>query len=269
MSLSSFVVSVTSIAPETAQLTVVALVALSGAIAFSRVQPAVTRTSLAGLIPWVVVGATVYAGAQGNDVEAVALSPPWVYVVVGGFAALVWVVATIGTTANRNAALVLGTTGTVVALVSSVAVSVAVGRQIRPWWSILSLVAAVGTAGIVWVALVKTAPSLGRSGWLGPFAVFGQTFDGVTTLVGVDVLGFTERVTLSRLVLEFAAVLPSAETLGVGWFFLAVKIAVVSGVLLLASAWEDGDRTADVFMWVVGSVGLGPAVHNAVLYALS
>lgn len=254
----------TATATAGVQLLAVGLVAVFGVAALSRVRPAVSRTSLAALVPWVVTGATVYAGAQSAGLGSLVFSPPWVYVAVGGISALVWAVATV----IGRESTVLGGVGVAGAFVSG-AVFESVTGPVRLQWPLLSLAAATILTVAVWTAFVRGVPELEQVGWLGPFALFGQTFDGVTTLVGVDVLGFPERVTLSRWVLELAAGLPTADVFGVGWLFLAVKIAIVSVVLRLAGAWEDDERSRNVFLWIVGVVGLGPAVHNFVLYSLS
>lgn len=246
------------------QLVVVGLVAVLGGAVLSRVRPTVTSTSLAALVPWVVTGATVYAGAQSAGIEGPIFSPPWVYVVVGGFSALVWAG---GVVSGRESTILAGV-GVTVALLSGVVAESAAGPA-RLRWPILSLAGATLLTAVVWMAVGRGVPGLERTGWLGPFALFGQTFDGVTTLVGVDVLGFSERVTLSRWILELAAGLPTAEVLGTGWLFLVVKISLASVVLRLAAAWEDDERSRNAFVWVVGVVGLGPAVHNVILHALS
>jgi uncharacterized membrane protein len=94
--------------------------------------------------------------------------------------------------------------------------------------------------------------------------------DGVTTAVGVDLLGFGERTPLSALILEAAAALPTAATLGTGWLFVLVKLTVAAvAVAAVAPTVAETDREGYALLAVVVAVGLGPGVHNALLFAVA
>nr|NIS28553.1 DUF63 domain-containing protein [Actinomycetota bacterium]NIU64024.1 DUF63 domain-containing protein [Actinomycetota bacterium]NIW25823.1 DUF63 domain-containing protein [Actinomycetota bacterium]NIX20692.1 DUF63 domain-containing protein [Actinomycetota bacterium] len=65
-----------------------------------------------------------------------------------------------------------------------------------------------------------------------------------------------------------AGALPTAELLGVGWLFVAVKLGVAGAVVwLFADFVEDDPRQGYLLLAVVAAVGLGPGVHNLLLYA--
>lgn len=134
-------------------------------------------------------------------------------------------------------------------------------------WPVAVLVATVLTTGGVWAFLRSYRPSVAATGWSGAFVVFGQTLDALSTLVGIDVLSFTERVPASRAVLEFAGTLPVASVLGRGWLFVLVKLALaVALVALVRPELEDSPARARALLVVAGGVGLVPGVSNLVRF---
>ena len=108
------------------------------------------------------------------------------------------------------------------------------------------------------------------AGGVGALAVVAHALDGVSTAVGVDVLGFGERTPLSRVIIETAAALPTAEVLGAGWLFVVVKLAVACVVVvLLADLVEEDPREGSLLLGFVAAVGLGPGAHNLLLFAIA
>jgi len=101
-------------------------------------------------------------------------------------------------------------------------------------------------------------------------ALFGRVLDGVTTTVDVDVLGFGERVPLSRAILHFASVLPTAESVGVGWLSVLLKVALAT-LLVRYLATEAGEHPVQACLLLAfrAAAGLGPGIHNVVSYATS
>jgi len=88
--------------------------------------------------------------------------------------------------------------------------------------------------------------------------------------VGVDVLGFGERTPASRLIIEFADRLPTAEALGSGWLFVVVKLVLVGGVVVLFADYiEDEPTEGYLLLGFIAAVGLGPGVHNLLLFAVT
>jgi uncharacterized membrane protein len=100
--------------------------------------------------------------------------------------------------------------------------------------------------------------------------LFGHGLDGVSTAIGVDILGFGERTPASRVILDIAAELPTADTLGVGWLFLVVKLGVAAAVVaLFVELVEEDPRQGYLLLALVAALGLGPGVHNLLLYAVA
>lgn len=131
------------------------------------------------------------------------------------------------------------------------------------------LVATLLTSGVVWHLLRRYRPSLTAAGPLGAFVVFGQTLDALSTLVGIDVLAFTERVPASRAIIEFTAGLPVASVLGSGWLFALVKLALaVALVALVRPELDDSPVQARVLLAVAGVVGFVPGASNLLRFLI-
>jgi uncharacterized membrane protein len=128
-------------------------------------------------------------------------------------------------------------------------------------------------------AAVATAAVLGVLRWLdrgratglvGLLAVFGHALDGVSTAVGYDHLGFGEQTPLSRVLIEVGADLPAPALLGDAWLFVLVKLLVAAAVVVLFDDYvrEDPGEGFPI-LGFVAAVGLGPGVHNVVLFAIA
>ncbi|ELY58846.1 hypothetical protein C493_06157 [Natronolimnohabitans innermongolicus JCM 12255] len=97
--------------------------------------------------------------------------------------------------------------------------------------------------------------------------VFGHTVDGVSTAIGYDVLGAGEEVPLSRLILEAGESLPTAEYIGGGWLFILVKVGLALVILGLFKEYvEERPRQARTLLAGVAALGLGPGIHNVLLF---
>lgn len=135
----------------------------------------------------------------------------------------------------------------------------------------LCVVGVIGVAVLAtvacWVALESLLPSLsGHVGVFGVIAVFGQMFDGITTIVAIDVFSFTEQVFLSRQIMLVADSLPTAPYLGVGWALLVVKLVVLGGVLALLAREPPADVWVErATLLLVAIVGVVPGMNNLVL----
>jgi len=70
--------------------------------------------------------------------------------------------------------------------------------------------------------------------------------------------------------MAFADWLPTAETLGSGWLFVVVKLAVAGGVVVLFADYIDEVPTEGLLLLgFIAAVGLGPGVHNLLLFAVT
>ena len=242
------------------------------AVALRRQAPAVAEATVLALVPWMAAGSALHA-LYVIDAAPVSVRPllgaPAVY--VSTFVALgaVWAAADRRATDPGTVARWIGLVGAVAFGLAAVAVLVA-GGELGLVWPLVGLVVATLVTAIGWLALVRVAPTAAATGRVGVLVLGAHALDGVSTAVGVDVLGFGERTPASRFVLDVAAGLPTAETLGVGWLFVLVKLAVAGAVLVLfVDFLEEEPRQAYLLLAVVAAVGLGPGVHNLLLYAVA
>lgn len=230
--------------------------------ALYRRRPPVTDRTVLGLVPWILVGAALHVLYQ------LGLAPPTLrplfgtpsvylttFVVAGG----VWLLA------DERAAPALAGSGSVVFL--AVVGIVVATRPITPGWPVVGLVLSGGLAAGAWVALRRLRPLVAHTGRTGALVLFAHTVDGVSTAIGVDVLGFGERTPASRFVLELAGTLPTADLVGVGWLFVLVKVCVAALVVwLFADFVRDDPRQGRLLLVLIAALGLGPGIHNLLLY---
>jgi len=134
-------------------------------------------------------------------------------------------------------------------------------------WPAVSLTVSVLLTGVLWAGSRQWLPdATSAAGLPGGFVLFGQTLDGVTTIIGVDLLGFTEQVPLSRLVLSLAGRLPTAEIVGVGWALFVLKIGLAVGLIVVVAPESDGrDGWEQLALVVAGVAGLVPGINNLLL----
>ena len=234
--------------------------------------PAVTERRVVALSPWMAVGSAFHVlyvlGALPDPIRPFAGTPA-VYVSVAAVAGVVWLLAD---AADLPMDATLAATGTLCLLFAAgwvLAVGVAQG-SFAPTVPAVGLAAAAVVAAAAWVVLRRAAPEVTITGGAGALAVFGHALDGVSTAVGVDLLGFGERSPVSRLILDVGAALPTAEYAGAGWLFVVVKL-VVAGVVVAALAdyvREDPDA-GYLLLGLVTAVGLGPGVHNLLLFTVA
>ena len=126
----------------------------------------------------------------------------------------------------------------------------------------------VAAAGFIALALVYTE-AVAQTGRVGAFVVFAHTLDGVSTAVGVDVLGAGEQTPLPRLIMEFAATLPTAQY-SVGWLFVLTKVLLaVLIVAVFADYVKEAPSRARAFLALLAAVGFGPGVFNLLVFLVS
>jgi uncharacterized membrane protein len=233
-------------------------------------RPEITATTVLGLAPWMVAGAALHAlfqlGAAPEPVVPL-LGTPAVYFATFVPAGLVWVLAV--RTRPERVPRTLAVAGTAVALPAAIAVLASAGR-VRPGLSLASVVIAVVLTGGCWAGLARVSPeAVTTTGSAGLLVVFAHALDGASTAVGVDLLGAGERTPLSAAILEFAGTLPTAGSLGVGWLFVLVKLALaVAVVQLFAGYVREAPSRAYLFLTVIVAVGLGPGAQNVLLFAV-
>jgi uncharacterized membrane protein len=251
----------------------VALAVGSGAVAalLASRRPAVTQRVVAAFAPWMVAGAALHALYQREavpDIVAPLAGAPAVYVTTFALAGACWLVLSLP---DSDVPARLATAGAAAALVPSVLVlrtGVRAGT-FSPVVPLAALVVTVLLAGAVYAGMARVRPTpIDRAGLLGVLVVFGHTLDGVSTAVGVDLLGTGERSPLPRAIMDFAGDLPTAPLIGEGWLFVLVKLGVAVAVLVLFSDFVEEDPLwGNAALGVVAAVGLGPGAHNLLLFA--
>jgi len=251
----------------------IALAVAGGAVValLSARRPPVTQRVVAAFAPWMVAGAALHALYQREAVPTVVApltSAPAVYVTTFALAGACWLALSRSDDAVPRR---LATAGAVAALVPSVLVlrTGLTAGTFSPVVPLAALLVASVLAGGVYAAMARFRPvPVDRTGILGVLVVFGHLLDGVSTAVGVDLLGTGERSPLPRAIMDFAAELPTAPVIGDGWLFVLVKLGVAVVVVdLFGDFVEDDPLWGNAALGVVAAVGLGPGAHNLLLFA--
>lgn len=224
------------------------------------------------LVPWIVTGSALHVLYVLDAVPgpvAPLFGTPAVYGTVAAVAGAVW----LGVDAlDRSTPRSLGVVGLAVGTGAVLAVG-AVGLDrgtLRVLPSLSAIVIAVVLTAVAWRLLETVRPTVAEVGWVGVLALGAHALDGVSTAVGVDWLGFGERTPLSRAIIEFGYALPTADAVGGGWLFVLVKVAVAcAAVALFADYVREEPGEAYLLLGFVAAVGLGPGVHNLLLFAVA
>jgi uncharacterized membrane protein len=255
--------------PPLPYLAVVAAAVLAVGAALRRERPAVDSPTVLAFAPWMVLGSALYVCFQLQvypDSIAPLFGSPIVYASTFAAAGATWLAA-------RRTARPLRALAAVGSLLALLPIAAALqqgheaGSLTFPW-PLAAVAAAVVLAGVTWAVLREIRPADAAAvGWAGALAVFGHALDATSTAVGVDVLGYGEQTPLSAAIMHFAGTLPTEPILGVGWLFVLVKLALAGGVVaLLADYVREVPGEGYLLLAVVAAVGLGPGVHNVVLF---
>jgi len=256
--------------PPLPHLLVVLFAAGGVAAALRSRRPRVTGRHVLALVPWMALGSAahvLYVVDALPPVLAPIAGSPTVYLTVGSLAGGAWLAADAArpdrvaeTLAAAGALLVVP----VVAVAAETGLSTEGAR-----WSAVAFALTLPIAGAAWVGLTRLRPEAAVTGGVGALAVFGHALDGVSTAVGTVQLGFGERTPLSRVLLELGGI-PPVPILGEGWLFLLVKLAVATAVVWLFAAYvRETPREGFLLLGFVAAMGLGPAVHNLVLFSVA
>jgi len=257
--------------PPLAYLLGVVFAAPAVTVSFRRRSPAITGMHVLALAPWMALGAAAHVLFVVDGLPAL-LAPlggsPTVYLTTATLAGGVWLTASAAIADPKRVPQALAAVGTL----GFVAALVAVGAQGVPGagarWAGLSVAIAVPFALVAWSVLAAVRPAVASIRRVGQLVVFGHALDGISTAVGVTQLGFGERSPLSRIILELGV--PSMPVLGEAWLFVLVKLAVSGGVVsLFAPTVREAPREGFLLVAFVAAVGLGPAVHNLLLFSVS
>lgn len=238
-----------------------------------RADPPVTSRTVLALTPWMGLGGGLHVVQVLGIVPAWAvplLGTPAVYISTAILAGIVWLGAL---ERPDHSDAILGIAGAVG--LGSVTVVVIIDGVLRevlsPFWPLVAVVLALLSAGALWVGLATLSREVALVGsWSGLAVLFGHALDGISTAIGVDVLAAGERSPLPRAIIEIAARLPTAELIGVGWLFVLVKLVVAGAIVWLFVPFaREAPRQGHLLLALLAAVGLGPGVHNLLLFMVS
>ncbi|WP_331233783.1 DUF63 family protein [Natronorarus salvus] len=237
---------------------------------FTR-RPTVGEATVVAFAPWMAAGAglhVLYVTDLAPPVFSPLLGTPAVYVSTFALAGAIWLVASEIFSDRERTDRVLGATGLLAALA---AVSTVLGAGLGgldPFWPAVAAIGSVALTAATWVAVRRGLPMVAETtGLVGLLVVFGHVLDGVSTAVGVDLLGAGERSPIPLAIMEFAEGL--APALGGGWLFVLVKLALAVGLTwLFVDYVEEAPAEGYLLLGLVAAVGLGPGVHNLLLFTL-
>jgi uncharacterized membrane protein len=235
----------------------------------------VSDGTILAFMPWVAIaGALTVVGKTLRVPETVTpfLTSPLVYLTTFVVAGAVWLAVTRRSRPDSMWSVdeLLALSGVfLLAPVVGAAVTVDI-ESLHPFWPLIAVLVSLPLTWLVWEFLRLSAPEAAvRTGWLGVAVVFGHALDGMTTLIGIDLMGFSEQTPLPRSILEYAATLPTAELIGVGWLFLLVKLLVaVAIVRIVGVGLSDRPLNDYLMLGLTAAAGLGPGFHNVFLYTI-
>lgn len=262
--------------PPLPVLTVVLVATLGIGYWLYRTGVAVTDRTILSFAPWIMVGSASYVCYQ-IGVWPAAIAPffgsPIVYLTTFAIAGALWLVAM---RTDDEYRVLAG--GGFVALSIPIALALRYGTEngdLTLLWPLVGLVAGILLTGVTWWALARVRPTVVETtAGVGGLAILGHALDATSTTVGVDILGFGEQTPLSAAVMHAAAigqeVVFGGVPLGVGWLFVLVKLLVAAGVVtLLADLVREDPTEGRLLLGFVAAVGLGPGVHNVLLFIVA
>ncbi|MFC4543983.1 DUF63 family protein [Halosolutus amylolyticus] len=254
------------------------LVVLGGVVTLLwTVDPPVTDLTVLAFAPWMMFGSTLHVLYQIDaypDGIAVLFTTPSVYLVTATLAGGIWLLGSFLYAAGlqRSIARFVGVTGTAffVAFATFAVVSRWGEGVLDPFWPVIAVVVTGIVTAIAWLALSLWFTEVAAvTSITGALVVFSHTLDGVSTAIGYDVLGTAETVPLSRLLLEAGGSLPTAAYIGSGWLFVLVKVVLSLLILGLFKEYvQETPRQGRTILGLIAAVGLGPGVHNLLLFTL-
>jgi uncharacterized membrane protein len=250
------------------------------------ISPPVTQRTVVGFVPWMVSGSALHVfyqlGEQFGDTYPEPLAPlfsaPTVYLTTFASMALIWLVCVMvlprSDHGDRVARYLLITgSGTALALIGLLVWQGMTSDVLdfQPVLPVLALLASLVVTFVVYMLVgAWRTYIIAEARYVGALALFAHLFDAITTAVGVDLLGASERSAIPRRILEFAAGLPTEATLGSGWLFVLVKLAVAILIIVAFADYVSDEPTeGNLLFALIIAVGLGPAVNNFFLFALS
>jgi uncharacterized membrane protein len=257
------------------------------AVLLYALRPPLTQKIVLSFIPWMISGSILHVFWQlGNTLQrplypdpfAPFFSAPAVYlttfIALGGIWALSAIIVPSYDRSGRIATYVFAMGIGVLIPLTGLLLWQGLDEQVAPMepiWPVLGLIISLVLTFIIYIIIgTWRTYVIAQARYVGAFVLFAHIFDGVTTAIGVDVLGAGERSTIPAAILDFSADLPVADTIGVGWLFVLVKVVLASAIVVLfADYLEDEPHQANLLLTLIAVFGLGPATNNFFLFLLA
>lgn len=229
-------------------------------------KPTMTASTVVGFVPWMLTGASfhvIYQLALVHESVRPFFGTPAAYLTTAVIAGSVWLLSARYT--NRSARILIGSGTGVFGVVLG---WIVLNNEVAVWWPLIGILTAVVVSGVVWRGLHRINNyATSTTGWPGFFVVFGHGLDAVSTAIGIDILHLTERTPAADLILTLGAHLPTAAFIGVGWLFVVVKLGLASLIVIWFADYIDESPTnAYLVFTLLIAIGLGPGIHNLLLY---
>ncbi|GAB3019090.1 DUF63 family protein [Natronobiforma cellulositropha] len=241
-------------------------------------EPPVTDETVISFAPWMMLGSTLHVLYKIDAFPPVVeplFGAPTVYLTTAAVAGFVWILGSFlyaaGLQRSIDRFVGIGGTGFFVVFAMFTLFLGWEAGTFSPFWPVISVVIAGIVAAVAWIALSLWFTDVAAvTGVTGAFVVFSHTLDGVSTAIGYDRLGASEEVPLSRYILEAGEQLPTADLIGAGWVFVLVKVVLALLIVSLFKEYvRERPRQARLILGLVAAVGLGPGVHNVLLFVVT
>jgi len=232
-------------------------------------QIPITTSLLLALLPWFGLVGSLYAieeAVSGFPAATLFIRTPTAYVTVGVLVLVTWLV--VDAVLPSRQSVVTAALG----MLSLVTIGVAVAVHVAPRqtgvlrWNAIAIVLAVVLTSAIGIIRNEISPDV-AGGWFGTTVIFAHILDAMTTAVGLEILGASERNPISAAIISAGDSI--YQTIPGVVLFLGIKIAMA---LLIVQLVSDNGSSLDAetsgFLVVAAGVGLAPAVHNLVLFSL-
>lgn len=274
------------VVPDLPYLAAISIVILIVSVLMYAIRPPVTQPIILAIVPWIMNGAMLHVFYQLHTVAAEPLLPPviapifsapTVYFTTFSMLALIWMIGSMivpSTERHRKVATYIWTTGTGIAIPLFVLLiwqGLGPAFGLKPIYPILGLIISLALTFVIYITIgMWRTYIIAETRYVGALVVFAHVFDAVTTAIGVEVLDTGERTVIPRMIMDFAADLPTAEMLGEAWLFVLVKIVLASAIVILFADYVHEKPAEGNFMFgIIIAAGLGPAVNNFFIYLLA
>lgn len=274
------------VVPDLPYIAALAIAMIIIVVLVYAIQPPVTQPIILATVPWIINGAILHVFYQMHLVAPEGLFPsaiaplfsaPSVYITTFVLLALVWLMGTMIVPSpqhHRKVAkyiLIIGI-GTLIPLFALLIwQGMGDAFELNPILPVLGLIISLVLTFVLFIAIgMWRTYIIAETRYVGALVIFGHVFDAVTTAIGVEILDAGERTLIPRMIMDFAADLPTADTLGEAWLFVLIKIVLAMAIVILFADYvRDKPAEGNLLLGIIAAVGLGPAVNNFLLFMLA